>query len=286
MKSRVSAAAGSGVYTNDQRSRVIYRRSREMVKAKISAMLLISTALPHGVFSQSTGPQTSFEAASIRLSADAARRATIGPSPGGVRFMARNMPLLWLIASAYGVSIRQVSGLPSSFSSKNYDIEAKSAAPTSRQGMMKMLRTLIENRFNLGLHRQAKKLRVYALTVAKGGPRLVENKDGADLEARNSGAGREIYRNFPMPIFANILSAHVEDIVVDKTGLTGSYDFKLEFTPERLGQGANDGHEPAPNLDGPSLFTALEEQLGLELKRETLPVEFLVIDRIEGPSEN
>jgi uncharacterized protein (TIGR03435 family) len=106
------------------------------------------------------------------------------------------------------------------------------------------------------------------------------------LEARNSGAGRESYRNFPMSIFANILSAHIDDTVVDGTGLKGSYDFKLEFTPERLGQGAKDGHEPAPNSEGPDLFTALKEQLGLELRRETAPVPLLAIDHIEEPADN
>ena len=196
------------------------------------------------------------------------------------------MPLLWLISSAYDVSIRQVSGLPDSFSSKSYDIEAKCAQPASREQMMKMLQALIEDRFKLRFRHETKELRVYVLTVAKGGAKLEENKDGADLEARNSGAGRESYRNFPMPIFANILAAHVADTVVDKTGLTSSYDFKLEFKPERAGDGASDGHEPAPNLDGPSLFTALREQLGLELKRQIAQVELLVIEHIEEPSAN
>jgi uncharacterized protein (TIGR03435 family) len=152
--------------------------------------------------------------------------------------------------------------------------------------MMEMLQALIEDRFKLRLRHETKELNAYVLTVAKGGPKLEENKSGDDLEARNSGAGRESYRNFPMSIFANILSAHLDDTVVDKTGLNGSYDFKLEFTPERVGQGANDGHEPAPNLEGPSLFTALREQLGLELRRQRVAVELLVIDHIEEPSAN
>jgi uncharacterized protein (TIGR03435 family) len=227
-----------------------------------------------------------FEVASIRQSADTAGRPSLGPSPGSVRFVARNMPLVWLISSAYDVSTRQVSGLPPSFESKNYDIEAKTSDPASREQMMKMLRTLIEDRFRLRFHRETKVLNVYVLAVAKGGAKLAENKDAADLEARNSGAGRESYRNFPMAIFANIMASHVGDIVVDKTGLTESYDFKLEFTPERVGAGSKDGHEPAPNLDGPSLFTALREQLGLELKRATTSVELLIIDHIGAPAEN
>lgn len=247
-----------------------------------NAVWLIAVALSLAA----PGQTTSFEVASVRLSTDLTRHASIGPSPGRERFAARNMPLVWLIASAYDVSIRQVSGLPKSFSSKNYDIEARSAMPATREQMMRMLQNLIEDRFKLRLHREAKELRVFVLRVSKGGPKLEENKDGADLEARNSGAGRETYRNFPMSIFANILSAHLDDTVVDGTGLKGSYDFKLEFTPERLGQGAKDGHEPEPNLEGSSLFTALKEQLGLELRRETVPVPLLAIDHIEDPADN
>jgi uncharacterized protein (TIGR03435 family) len=245
---------------------------------------LILTIL--GACGQIARSQTAFEVASIRLSVDATRKPFIGPSPSGERFTARNMPLLWLISSAFDVSVRQISDLPKSFRSKSYDIEAKPAHRASRRQMMEMLQALIEDRFKLRLRHETKELNAYVLTVAKGGPKLEENKSGDDLEARNSGAGRESYRNFPMSIFANILSAHLDDTVVDKTGLNGSYDFKLEFTPERVGQGANDGHEPAPNLEGPSLFTALREQLGLELRRQRVAVELLVIDHIEEPSAN
>jgi uncharacterized protein (TIGR03435 family) len=251
---------------------------------------ILTTILLPGTFGQSPPARTAFEVATIKLNTDTTRKPSIGPSPGGERFTARNMPLVWLIASAYDVSIRQISGLPPAFNSKSYDIDAKCPQRATRPQMMRMLQSLIEERFKLRLRHDTKELSVYVLTLAKGGPKLDEHKDGADLEARNSGAGRESYRNFSMPIFANILAAHVEDTVVDKTGLTGSYDFKLEFTPERVGQGAENrhepGHEPPPNLDGPSLFTALREQLGLELRRQTVAVDLLIIDHIEAPSEN
>jgi uncharacterized protein (TIGR03435 family) len=239
-----------------------------------------------GAWGQAARSQTAFEVASVRLSVDTSRKPSIGPSPGGERFTARRMPLLWLISSAYGVSIRQISDLPKLFASKSYDIEAKTAQRASREQMMKMLQTLIEERFKLRLHHETKDLNAYVLTIAKDGPKLDENTSGADLEARNSGAGRESYRNFPMPIFANILAAHLYDTVVDRTGLKSSYDFKLEFRPESAREGPYDGHEPAANLDGPSLFTALREQLGLELKRQRVAVELLVIDHIEEPSGN
>jgi uncharacterized protein (TIGR03435 family) len=237
-------------------------------------------------FGQVARGQAEFEVASVRLSADGTRNPSIGPSPGGERFTARNMPLLWLITYAYDVSIRQISGLPKSLASKSYDIEAKTAQPAGRNQMMEMLHALIDDRFRLRLHHESKQLTAYVLTIAKDGPKLDENTSGADLEARNSGAGSENYRNFPMAIFANILAAHLDDTVVDKTGLNASYDFNLEFRPESVGPGAQDGHEPAPNLEGASLFTALREQLGLELTRQRVSVDLLVIDQIEKPTEN
>jgi uncharacterized protein (TIGR03435 family) len=254
-----------------------------MAHTRMSAALILSVLCACG---QIASGQAAFEVASIKLSVDATRKPSIGPSPGGERFTARNMPLLWLISYAYDVSIRQISGLPKSFSSNSYDIEAKLAQRASREQMMMMLQTLIEDRFKLRLRHESKEVNAYVLTVAKGGPKLDENTSGAELEARNSGAGRESYRNFPMPIFANILAAHLEDTVVDKTGLTSSYDFKLEFRPESATEGAKDGHEPAANLEGSSLFTALREQLGLELTRQKVAVELLIIDHIEDPSGN
>jgi uncharacterized protein (TIGR03435 family) len=254
-----------------------------MVRVGIPAVAILAVVSTSG----QTPPAVAFEVASVRPSTDLTRRASMGPAPGAKRFTA-HMPLLWLIASAYDISIRQVSGLPGPLSSKVYDIEATCAQPATRQLMMRMLQSLLEDRFKLRLHRETNELAVYVLALAKDGPKLNENKDGADLEAHNSGVGRESYRNFPMSLFANILAGarDVDDTVVNNTGLTGSYDFTLEYTPERVGPGAKDGHEPTPNPDGPSLFTALREQLGLELNRRKVPVELLAIDRIEEPFGN
>jgi len=253
-----------------------------MVRIGMPARVILAVVSALG---QAAPTSASFEVASIRPSQDARRAASMGPAPGGRRFRAVNMPLLWLISSAYDISIRQLSRLPDSFGSGNYDIDATSVQPASREQMMRMLQSLLEDRFKLRLGRETKDLPVYVLKIAKGGPKLDENKDGADLEARKSMVGKETYRNFSMSLFANILSGDVEDTVVDQTGLTGSYDFKLEYTPDRLGPGVKEGREPA-YLDGPSLFTALREQLGLELSRQKTPVEFLTIDHIEEPSGN
>jgi uncharacterized protein (TIGR03435 family) len=252
---------------------------------RVSVILATLTVFFSAAALSQTAPgPPAFEAASVRLSKDVRVSPSIGPSPGGERFAARNMPLLWLIATAHGVSIRQVSGLPETFPYKSYDIQAKSTQPASREQMMRMLQSLLEDRFKLRLHRQSKDLTVYVLRAGKGGPKLEENRDGAELEARKTSGSKSTYRNFPMSLFANILSGAVDDTVVDQTGLTGSYDFTFEYTPERVGQGVKDGREPAPNPDGPSIFTALQEQLGLKLESEKTTVEFLVVDHIEEPT--
>lgn len=235
---------------------------------------------------QTPAAPATFEVASVRLSTDIRRSPSIGPAPGGQRFATTNMPLLWLISSAYDVSIRQLAGLPDSFSSKYYDIEATTSQPASRDQMMRMLQSLLEDRFRLRIRRAAKELSVYVLTVAKAGPKLAENKDGAGLETRTGADCKRSYRNFPMALFANILSGDVADTVVDKTGLTRSYDFTLQFMPEQVGPGVKAGREPGCPEGLPSIFTALREQLGLKLDKQKTSVEFLTIDHVEEPSEN
>jgi uncharacterized protein (TIGR03435 family) len=199
--------------------------------------------------------------------------------------MARNMPLNWLIAIAYGISIRQIT-LPPPFASERYDIEARTAQPSTRQQMNRMLQSLLEDRFHLTSHHQSKPLTVHVLVVGAAGPKLNENLDGAELEIRKIDGSKTRYKNMPLPLFANVLAGAVDDTVVDKTGLTGSYDFTLEYTAERLGPGVLDGREPAPDPHGPSLFTALQQQLGLKLERRKQPVDLLIIDHVEEPSPN
>ena len=152
--------------------------------------------------------------------------------------------------------------------------------------MMEKLQSLLEDRFSLRLRRETKDLNVYVLAVAKGGPKLNQNRDGAQLQVRRLAAGKTSYTNIPMPLFANILSDILGETVVDESGLDGSFDFVLEFTPDRIGQGVRDGRELGPSPDGPSLFTALQEQLGLKLERRKAPIEVLVVEHIEELSGN
>jgi uncharacterized protein (TIGR03435 family) len=227
----------------------------------------------------------SFEVASVKLS-KAQTLPTMAALPGGERLVARNMPLNWLIGEAYRVPNRQISGLPDGMKTEPYDIEAKAEHPVSRARMMLMLRSLLEDRFKLAVRRETKELSAQVLMVAKGGPKMDENHDGADLAIKKISGNKLSYHNMPMSLFANMLAGAVDDTIVDQTGLTGSYDFTLDYYQGPGGSGVKEGREPAPDPSGPSLQTALREQLGLRLESRKGPVEMLMVEHIERLSGN
>jgi hypothetical protein len=117
----------------------------------------------------------SFEVASVKLGKPPAR-SSFGPLAGGERYRAVNAPLNWLISEAYGVPMRQISGLPQAFSGDGYDIEAKADHPVNRDRMMAMVRTLLEDRFKLVVRRQTKEIKAYVLVVGKGGAKMEERR--------------------------------------------------------------------------------------------------------------
>jgi uncharacterized protein (TIGR03435 family) len=225
----------------------------------------------------------SFEVAYVKPNT-ARGLASMTVSPGGERLVARNMPLLWLIGEAYRVPNRQIFGLPDGFG--NYDIEAKSDRPVSRAQMMLMLRNLLEDRFKLVVRREAKELSARALMVAKGGPKMDQNRDGAELAMRKLSGNKMAYHNMPMSLFANVLAGAVDNTVIDGTGLAASYDFTLEYYAGSGGIGAKEGREPAPDPNGPSLESALRDQLGLRLESRKGPVEMLIVNHIDRLSGN
>jgi uncharacterized protein (TIGR03435 family) len=229
----------------------------------------------------------SFEVASVKPGTPRTQ-STMSPLPGGERFMARNMPLVWLVSAAYGVSVRQISGIPPELANQGYDIEAKAEHPVDREQLMRMLKTLLEDRFKLVARRETREFKAHVLVIALGGPKFEENRDGAELAMRKITGNKASYHNISMPQFANILAfdEEVNDTVIDGTGLKGSYDFTLDYYWGPGGIGVKEGREPAPDPNGPSLETALREQLGLKLELRKGPVEMLVVDHIERPSGN
>jgi uncharacterized protein (TIGR03435 family) len=153
---------------------------------------------------------------------------------------------------------------------------------------LRMLQTLLADRFNLTVHRETREQPIYALVIAKGGPKLHESSEEALVPVIQKRAnGGFVNRGAPMSTLTVVLSQQVGRTVVDKTGLKGRYDFSLEYERRRAGRGDPDDPEPAPSPDGlPSVYTALQEQLRLKLESQKGPVEFIVVDHAEKPSAN
>ncbi|HEY6987643.1 MAG TPA: M56 and DUF3738 domain-containing protein [Bryobacteraceae bacterium] len=258
-------------------------------------------------------PPPKFEVASIKPSDPAERGVMIQFAPGG-RFVAKNVTLKSLVAMAYDVREFQLSGGPAWAGATRYDITAKaeSGAPeddphqiaTDEQREKFQLRqrmriqALLADRFQLKIGHGTKELPIYVLKVAKNGSKLQESKEetgGNQFQGiRMSGPGQVAGRKVPMKFLSQVLAGNVGRPVIDETGLTGKYDFKLEWTPDQNQAGAFGGPGPGPDglrpppadPNGPSIFTAVEEQLGLKLESQKGPVEMLSIDAVEKPSEN
>jgi uncharacterized protein (TIGR03435 family) len=246
-------------------------------------------------YSQPRESQPEFEVASVRVN-DTRVRGSIEFSRSGERFTATNMPLGAIVVIAYGITVRQLSG-PDDSLSMRYDIAAKAERPVGAREMMRMLQSLLGERFKMIVRRETKEVPVYALTIAKPDPRLQRSESADDEVARprtpsaaggtESAAGRLVFRNESMPDFAWALSrmAGIGDrVVVDETGLPGRFDFELTVERENVMAAGPDVRDPAPRLG--ALESALERQLGLKLESKKAPVEFVIIDHVEKPSAN
>jgi uncharacterized protein (TIGR03435 family) len=290
---------------------------RHLIRKVVSVVAIISTAvLP--VESQTPPSQKpSFEVASVKASASGDDRIVSQAQPVG-RWRISNAALKLLIAMAYSVRRDQVSGGPNWIDADRWNIEAKaeersippelpSPSPTTpNHPLTLMLQSLLEDRFQLKIHRETKEEAVYELTVAKNGPRIKLSADQGSVNfpalpqagspppngLMRLGRGSLEGRAIPITSLAMILSEPpiLGRQVIDKTGMHGLYDFTLEWTPDP-GQGpvVSGGREPSPpsvNTSGSSIFTAIQEQLGLRLQSARGPVEVIVIDSVQKPSEN
>jgi uncharacterized protein (TIGR03435 family) len=165
-------------------------------------------------------------------------------------------------------------------------VEAKAEADYGELTMANLrplLRSLLADRFKLGVHRESKELPIYELIVAESGAKIQANTTGG-AQVLNA-VGRLSGRNQSVASFAAQVSLFVGRTVVDRTGLNGEYGYLLEWTPDPNPASSGDT-QAAPERTGPSIFTALQEQLGLQLKSTKGPVEIVVIDQVERPSEN
>jgi uncharacterized protein (TIGR03435 family) len=206
------------------------------------------------------------------------------------------MTVKLLIQQTYGVRDFQIVGAPAWLGSERYDITAKPEGAATPEEMKPMLKALLADRFQFKFHRETKDLPTYSLVVAKNGPKLhaseaVHESDGPKGgQMMRMGRGQFNAQGAPIASLANRLGDLLGRSVIDKTELKGDYDIKLEWTPDEneggMFRGADPHAEARPDPMGPSLMTALQEQLGLKLESTRGPVEILVIERVEKASEN
>jgi uncharacterized protein (TIGR03435 family) len=212
---------------------------------------------------------------------------------GTHRFVAKNFTLKLLIAGAYNLNPRTVSGGPGWVDAEHFDIVAITPGDVrpDREEQMTMLRGLLAERFKLTFHRERKEFSIYELEVASGGPKLKASVAGAD---EPPALVSTVYpqkvvlpaRNATMADFVAMMQrAMMDRPVVDKTALKGRYDFDLEWAPDETQFGGELPRAPSDAQAAP-LFTAIREQLGLEFKATRGPVDALVVDGAEQPAES
>ncbi len=222
---------------------------------------------------------TSFDVVSIKPNQTGGEARRAGSAPGGM-FTAVNVSLRLLISRAFGVAEFQVERGPGWVDSEKYDITAKADTPLemSREELRPCLQALLVERFRLKYHRETKEGSVYSLVVGKNGSKLKEHSGaGRSAIGASSAAGKVEITGTKVTLarLAEYLSGQAGRPVVDNTRMTGEYDFRVEWaTEETIGSSE------------PSLFTALQEQLGLKLDATKGPVEMIVIDSAERPSAN
>ena len=257
-------------------------------------LAMTQSASPAASHSQSSRPNfDQFEVATIKPIEHDAKGGRFIVMQGTHRFIVKDYPLRRLIAAAYDLNPRAVSGGPAWVDSDYYDITAITPGEIrpSHDEQMAMLRSLLTSRFQLAFHRADKEFSIYELEIAKDGPKLKPSTASPDEPAAliSTVYPQRILlpaRNTTMGEFASLLQRAVLDRpVVDKTGLTGRYDFDLEWAPDETQFG---GEVPPASADAQSapFFTAVQQQLGLRLKPTKGPISAIIIDAATKPSEN
>jgi uncharacterized protein (TIGR03435 family) len=266
------------------------RVTSRMLRLLVAVPLTITSAFAIRSVSAQSPQKPSFEVATIKRNPTLDGNAGFDVEPGG-RLQAVNMPVFWLVAFAYADTIAalrpsQIIGAPAWLWSEHYDITAKAMDAADLSEISKtrlLLRSLLEERFNLRTHREQRQMSIYALVRAKPdgtlGPRFRQTATDCLNEAAKCGyaggpVGRVKADAIPMDLLTQLLGNATDRIVVDRTNLRGGFDIDLEWSPDQTA------------FDRPSIFTAVQEQLGLKLESTRAPVDVIVIDHIERPTEN
>jgi uncharacterized protein (TIGR03435 family) len=255
------------------------------------------------LFASSGWPQASldslkFEVATLKDSPPGEPGAGIRPLPGGQRYEAVNLTLKGIMVAAYRVKADQIVGGPSWIDTDRFDMNAKAERSSNIEELHAMLRNLLKEQFKLEFHRETKELPIYSLSLDRGGPKLQPH------DAQNSGDPRIDIEPDPHPggflkmvwharfspvdYFAFRLGQIMDRPVIDRTRLKGGFDFNLAFTRD-LPPGMQEGaliNGAQVDTSGPTIFEAVQKQLGLRLDRQKGPAEIIVVDRAEKPVAN
>jgi uncharacterized protein (TIGR03435 family) len=283
---------------------------RKNVTLLVAGMAALAALTRVPVRAQSDAKPLSFDVASVKPNRSGGNSVT---PPGHDMYLAENFSLGMLIRNAYQLSsASEMSGGPSWIESERFDVKAKYNDGASAEQRQTMLRTLLAERFALKVHIEQRELRGYTLLVARSdgrlGPRLVPStRDCAAEPPITRQALIEAQDTFVPPCGMGLTGPHyfaataktisslavllsrlgdVNRPVVDETGLSGNFDFDLTWTPIPNQIPVQPLGAPGPDAYGPTIFTALEEQLGLALKAADGPWDVLVIDHIERPTED
>jgi uncharacterized protein (TIGR03435 family) len=242
-------------------------------------MCLVSVLMTRAP-AQEVRPLT-FEVASVKSASPNQNAVDFVVSPGG-RLRITNLTLAEMIREAYQFKYYQVSGGPAWLDTDRFNVEAKPAGQPARNEVMAMLQALLVERFQLKVRRETRQGSVYELLVASRGPKLKPSTADNSFLRLNRNTPPDLQgvsytivgQKVSMAKLADDLMGYLQRPVVDRTGISGEFDFKIDYAIE--------GHSET----GPSIFTALQDQLGLRLRTAKGPVQNLVVQKAERPTEN
>jgi uncharacterized protein (TIGR03435 family) len=270
------------------------------MKHFIKKALLAATGMALALGQSTTRP--AFDVASVKLSKRPKEAGITSVTPQGINYVGASLRMI--LAEAYNVKWPSMSSpdarIREMLDEGTYDIIAKADHAVPKEQLMLMLQTLLADRFKLTLHIESRVEPVYKLIVAKDGPKLQESAAGGELNVSGVPGGGLDCRNITMSLLSRYLTSRIGRVVVDQTGLKGQYDFILKVGGLPTLDEARAAVSPNVSPDGAkvamvailndwsssSVFTDIQKQLGLKLESDKAPVDNLVVDHVEKPSEN
>lgn len=232
-----------------------------------------------------------FEAAAIKLNNSGRAGGGFRVDPARIKII--NSTLKFCVQVAWNVKDFQVSGASGWMETQHYDIDAVAASPFTQEESRKMLRALLADRFGLVVHSETQDKPGFALVAGRNGPKLPPPTDDQSVMFSRTASGDRTLSapNVTMKRFADALTVALGAIVVDQTGIEGRYDASFQWTPDSNEPRVSKSGEPLPPppmdaMAGPSIFTAVQEKFGLRIEAKKVPMDVIVIERANRPSEN